>query len=210
MTRPQKIFFIVALIVALAVFGASAAFTFMMQKTYAGTARVQWPGLPALVIPTAEAVPPQMAAAQSEPVLTQAALALNLNKLYGKRIRIDGDLKTWESVTLLKQRMEISPVSETNAMDIRVYDDDNEQAAKIANRIADVFCASPAAATGGVHPVVATRAQVETKPVRPNVPLNLALGAFAGLIFGLALGAGAAWTVSLIAKVEQLKRAKTA
>lgn len=197
LTPPRQVFTAVTAAVFMAVFGLSAIFTYMMPKTYVGTARVSWPVLLAPSGST-QALAKQVELAQSEPVLTQVVDGLNLNQAWGKKIRVDGELKTLESVILLKRQLELSPVEAGTGLEIQVYDDDSGEAAKIANRVADAFCSSPGAPIGGVGATVGVRAEAVTRPVRPNIPLNLALAAIGGLVLGLVVGSGAGWLVSLL------------
>jgi capsular exopolysaccharide synthesis family protein len=95
---------------------------------------------------------------------------------------------------LAKQVTAAAPI-DTSIIQITVTDTDPVRAADIANAASQSLTAVVAdietpAAVGSVSPVKLTRAQqaeVPSKPVSPNVPLNIALGGLIGLFLGVAL-----------------------
>lgn len=74
---------------------------------------------------------------QSQVILGRVIEELDLNREWGKRL--DRRLKTDETMELLKRQMDLRPVRNTAIIEIRVYDEDPSQAAKIANTIARVY-----------------------------------------------------------------------
>ncbi|MGH7866556.1 MAG: hypothetical protein ACREP9_02730, partial [Candidatus Dormibacteraceae bacterium] len=74
---------------------------------------------------------------QSQVILGRVIDELDLNnewgKPYGRR------LKTEDTIELLKRKMDLRPVRNTSIIEIRVYDENPAQAAKIANTIARVY-----------------------------------------------------------------------
>ncbi len=76
---------------------------------------------------------------QSERVMSKVIELLNLNEVWGRKYQNGEKLKTPETILLLKGRMALRPVRNTSLIEIRVYSDDKEEAAKIANAIADVY-----------------------------------------------------------------------
>jgi capsular polysaccharide biosynthesis protein len=197
--KSRKIFVAVAAVVFLVVLGLSVAAVLVMPKTYAAAARVSFKGLsePGDAI---GALQNQINLIQSEAVLNQVVESLRLNETWGRKLRVDSVLKTWESVSLLKQRMEVLPIPEASAAEIRVYDDNDEEAARIANALAETFCALPSSSANGLHSEIVSRARPTGRPFRPNVPVDIGLGAIAGVVLALLIGGVASWFASLLEK----------
>jgi capsular exopolysaccharide synthesis family protein len=76
---------------------------------------------------------------QSEVVLGKVVERLDLNKVWGQKYGGGTQLKTTETITLLKGRMALKPVRSTSLIEIAVYSEDKEEAALIANSIADEY-----------------------------------------------------------------------
>ena len=74
---------------------------------------------------------------QSEIILGKVIEDLSLDKAwsqkYGRGIRLP------EALELLKRQMDLRPVRNTSIVEIRIYDEDATQAAKIANQIAETY-----------------------------------------------------------------------
>jgi uncharacterized protein involved in exopolysaccharide biosynthesis len=191
--NPRKAFLWVTVTVFAAAFGLSALLTWLRPRSYAGVARVEVKGLAGPGDATA-ALQAQAEAALSDAVLNPVVERLDLNESWGRKMRVVGALKTWESVTLLKQKLTVVPVEGPNALEIRMdYADNSEEAAQIANVVADTYCAM---AAKNLLAEVSLRAQPDARPAHPNIPLSLALEALGGLGLALAAGAAAGWFVS--------------
>jgi capsular exopolysaccharide synthesis family protein len=76
---------------------------------------------------------------QSEVILGKVIDDLDLNKEWGKKYANGERLKTSETLTLLKGRIDLRPVRNTSLIEIRVYSDKAEEAAKIANAVAEAY-----------------------------------------------------------------------
>ena len=76
---------------------------------------------------------------QSEAVLGKVIEALDLNKEWGKKYPPGERLKTSETIALLKGRIELRPVRSTSLVEIRVFSEKAEEAARIANAIAEAY-----------------------------------------------------------------------
>jgi capsular exopolysaccharide synthesis family protein len=76
---------------------------------------------------------------QDRVVLGKVIEALNLNELWGKRYFGGATLKTSEAMEFLKRRMSLNPVRNTKLIGITVYSEDKNEAARIANAIAEAY-----------------------------------------------------------------------
>ena len=136
---------------------------------------------------------------QSEVILGKAIEDLDLNKEWGKRYANGDRLKTSETMALLRARVDLRPVPNTSVIEIRVYGEKPEEAAKVANSIAVAYRdhwnhLDPAASlSNGPHVEILDRAVPGFRPIRPNKPLNITLGVLIGLVLGFLAGAGAWW-----------------
>jgi beta-lactamase regulating signal transducer with metallopeptidase domain len=76
---------------------------------------------------------------QSEVVLGKVIQDLALDKEWGKKYASGDRLETWEAIALLKSKLEFRPVRNTSLVEIRVSSDKPEEAARIANAIAETY-----------------------------------------------------------------------
>lgn len=76
---------------------------------------------------------------QSQVILSNVVNSLNLNDVWGKKYYNGETLKTLDTMEILKQRMSLSPVRNTEYITITVYSDDKNEAANIANAIAESY-----------------------------------------------------------------------
>src|SRR6266478_7810086 len=76
---------------------------------------------------------------QSELILGKVIEDLELNKEWGKKYAGGDLLKTPETITLLKGRMDLRPVRNTELIEIIVFSENKEEASKIANAVADAY-----------------------------------------------------------------------
>jgi len=76
---------------------------------------------------------------QSELVLSNVIAALDLNKTWGQKYANGETLKTTETMAILKQRMLLAPVKNTELISITVYSEDKQEAADLANAIAKSY-----------------------------------------------------------------------
>ena len=75
---------------------------------------------------------------QSKIILDKVVDELNLNEVWGKKYGAE-KLKSDETMVLLKRVMDLRPVRNTTLIEIRVYSDKPDEAAKLANTIATVY-----------------------------------------------------------------------
>ena len=76
---------------------------------------------------------------QSEVILGNVITDLDLNKEWGKKYANGETLKTPETMAILKGRMDLRPVRNTSLIEIRVFSDRPDEAAKIANAVAQAY-----------------------------------------------------------------------
>jgi polysaccharide biosynthesis transport protein len=76
---------------------------------------------------------------QSELILEKVVVDLDLNVLWGKKFAGGDRLKTAETISLLKNRLDLRPVRNTSLIEIRVFSEKPDEAADIANKIAEVY-----------------------------------------------------------------------
>jgi capsular exopolysaccharide synthesis family protein len=121
--------------------------TFILPESFSSTARIrverdQSDISPLLTGPQASYYDPyfiqtEFEVIQSQVILSNVIAELNLNKEWGKKY--GQTLKTDETMEVLKRQMDLRPVRNTSIIEIRVYDESPEQAAKIANKVADTY-----------------------------------------------------------------------
>ncbi len=76
---------------------------------------------------------------QGEVVLTNVIETLDLNTEWGKKYAGGEKLKTTETMRLLKRRIDLRPIRSTSLIEIRVFNESPEEAARIANTIAEAY-----------------------------------------------------------------------
>jgi len=136
---------------------------------------------------------------QSEVILGKVIEDLDLNREWGKKYANGDRLKTSETMTLLRGRMDLHPVPNTSVIDIRIYSERPEEAAKVANALAEA-CRdhsnhpnSSASMSNSTRVEILDHAVPGFRPIRPNKSLNIVLGVLVGLVLGFLVGAGAWW-----------------
>lgn len=124
---------------------------------------------------------------RSEEILGSVINALGLDEEWGRRYGGGEPLKTPETMALLKNRMDLRPVRNTSLIAISVSGDQPEEAAHIANEIAQTYQNHDNARSFQVE--IVDRASPALRASRPNKPLNLGVGVLLGLVLGTAAGA---------------------
>lgn len=76
---------------------------------------------------------------QSELILSNVIAELDLNKAWGQKYAGGDTLKTQETMTMLKGRMDLRPVRNTTLIEIRIFSESPDEAARIANTIAVTY-----------------------------------------------------------------------
>lgn len=169
---------------------------------------------------------------QSELILDRVIDQLDLATKWAQKYHMEGKLSTAECRQLLKSRLELTPENRTNLIGIRVYSEDKNEAADTANAIARTYesraheMKSKALAeqqnlsksggrfdnTNSFDPrlmnddpttMITDLAVPSKRPARPNVPLNIFLGAVVGIFTGLAVGGVAAFLVGKLGRRKE-------
>jgi capsular polysaccharide biosynthesis protein len=169
----------------------STVVTFILPESYASTARVSVDADPS----------GECKVIQSEAVLGQVIDKLDLRTVWGRKYNGGNNLNITNAIQLLKKRMEVLPERNNNLIDITIFSEDKNEAAQIANAIADV-CRnqSPSADNPGTPAPkieIVDRAKPGAAPVRPNKPLNISVGVLAGIVLGFIAGKVAAGLASM-------------
>ena len=76
---------------------------------------------------------------QSQAVLSNVVSALNLNVEWGKKYYNGETLKTSEAIEFLKRRMHLDTIRNTKYITVTVYNEDRNEAARLANAVADAY-----------------------------------------------------------------------
>lgn len=144
---PLSTFFAVAIAVFLLTLGTSIAITFILPETYASTTRIKVePDMepPANGYPRGTSIDPYFIQTTveimgSEVVLKNVIDSLGLNEKWGKKFNNGGALQTGETLLMLRKSMQLTPVRNTKLLAITVYNEDPQEAAQIANAVADSY-----------------------------------------------------------------------
>ena len=111
--------------------------------------------------------------------------------------------------------MDIVPQRDARSINITVYSEDRNEAARIANAIADgynYYCDNLQKHAESDHSTVTVpKIEIEDRAVpqralaRPNKSLNLALGVLAGIVLGSLIGGIGAYIASRLGRQGQVK-----
>jgi serine/threonine protein kinase/capsular polysaccharide biosynthesis protein len=185
------------LIVLFLVFGAAALITALLPRSFLSIARVKVTSTAADSENTSKSkrrstydpylVQTEMEVIQSDQILGPVIENLDLKEKWGKRYGADGSLTMAETTTLLKRLLDIRPVRNTSLIAIRVHAEKPDEAAALANEIAQVYRDHDD--SGALRVEIVDRASPARRPSRPNMPLNLAIGLVLGLVLGTVAGA---------------------
>jgi succinoglycan biosynthesis transport protein ExoP len=140
----------VILLVFLLVVLTTVAVTFWLPKTYASMARIKVekdvPDIPGIENKSNYSpydpfwLQTEFEVIQSSSVLNEVIKNLNLNEKWAAQYGLaGGKLKTEETYGILKGKINVKQSRNTSLIEIWVYDENKEEAAEIANTIADVY-----------------------------------------------------------------------
>jgi serine/threonine protein kinase len=180
------------------VLGTAVFITSILPESFTSTARVKLTPNVAEVAQTSGSPSPsgtydpyliqtECEVMRSEEILGSVINALDLDQEWGRRYGGGAPLKTPETMAMLKSRMDLRQVGNTSLIAISVSADQPEEAAHIANEIAQTYQNHDNARSFQVE--IVDRASPALRPSRPNKPLNLAIGVLLGLVLGTTAGA---------------------
>ena len=123
--------------------------TFMLPKAYSSTVRIKVekdaPDVGGLD-PTRQAsgfdpywMQTEFVTIQSKSILHKVITNLNLNKKWAERYQAQGELRTDQTYQFLKAQIDVQQSRNTSLIEITAYSEDNDEAAVIANAIAEVY-----------------------------------------------------------------------
>ncbi|PYJ04841.1 MAG: capsular biosynthesis protein [Verrucomicrobia bacterium] len=119
--------------------------TFILPESYSSKARIDSPDISGIAkrMPTAGYDPyfiqTEFETIQSERVLGKVIDKLELNDDWGKKYHGGVKLKTPDTIVMLKGRMDLRPVRNTKFIEIVVYSENKDEAARLANAIAEAY-----------------------------------------------------------------------
>jgi capsular polysaccharide biosynthesis protein len=207
--QPFPVFFLIAVIVFVLVVLQGVLLTFLAPKTYASVARI--------ILDYKIVHPPQrffsdpylllneIETMQSHEVLAKAVEKLDLRDIWGRKYGGDEPLQSPKAEALLKRRLYLHIIQNTKYVEIRVIGETPEEAARLANGVADSYIEFKAREFQQ-HPDVMTittatmtnRAEINHDPVAPNGPI--AVGVLVGILLGPVAGAV---TLGIIAAIRK-------
>jgi len=214
---PKLLFVFGAVFIAVFVLtvGGSIVMTLMLPKAYASSSRI--------MVAHTVAQPPssfsdryELVLFQSHAVLNKTSEALGLSKVWGKKYNNGEPLNEFDVESILKSRLEfrtlpirqnstLGPLAPATMVEIRAFSDSPEEAAKLANGVAEAYRGfrEEQLAQSATPPVerrvtIMDSAVPQPRAVRPNVPLNIVIGILLGTVMGAFCGtvaAGLTWLV---------------
>lgn len=97
------------------------------------------------------------------------------------------NLKLVETPEQLKDKVSVSPVSDTEIIEIKVDDVDPRLATDIANNVAEVFMENITELMKIDNVQIIDKAEVPRNPIKPNEKLNILIAAVLGVMIGLGI-----------------------
>ncbi len=142
---PGKTFMRVFVPVFLIVVVVTTAMTFILPQMYASQTSV-WIQMMITKKNSYQPPPddPDLVKLQCEIIASDAVLSpvvekLNLNKTWGKKYGDGEQFTTDQSLSLLRKRLTVSPIRDSMVLSIRVFSENKNEAAAIANAISDSY-----------------------------------------------------------------------
>jgi serine/threonine protein kinase len=131
----------------------------------------------------------EIARMQSSELLQKVATDLDLKSRWAEKLG-SGTAFEGDAVGLLRHQMACRHFTNSSLMQIRFTSDSREEAAEIANGIAAAYCSL----VGPARAVILQGAEPRAHQVKPNIPVNIAVGALAAIVLGL--GAAQVMTIA--------------
>jgi capsular polysaccharide biosynthesis protein len=186
------------------VLGSSLLFAFLTPEQYASEARIAVARTFTNAVGEAlQSYDPYLIQSQFEMIRSEAVLGrvvkqLNLAESWGKRSG-GGTLSEADTIKLLRERLDLSTVRNTDMINVRFLDHNPSEASRIANALAETYrdlSWEKRQSTTGVETsnsrfvLIVEHAMPGLRPIWPNKYLIVFLGLFGGAFLAL-LGGGA-------------------
>jgi uncharacterized protein involved in exopolysaccharide biosynthesis len=162
---------------------------FILPKTYASSARLLLkPDDQMLTTETsrAAALATQIELMKSDLVLGSVVSQLGLADASGSNRHDEERARSSDPVKSLREQLEIRPIPNTTMIEIRAFSESPHEVVRIADLVASAYVS--AFPNAGAQ--VVEKATLGRKPVRPNKPLIIGLGALGGFLLGGFVAAG--------------------
>jgi serine/threonine protein kinase len=177
-------------------FASMTAITFLLPKTYRSTARVMFRSDKLDAAKNADEFSWIFKDVKNFPqtslVLDEAAKELDLKHKWSKQ-NGGGELSDEAVRHLLQNRLTIAPVPNTSMVAISAYSESPNEAAEIANKIAEatraITAQSKFSSGETFEAQIVYWAVPAARSIRPNIYLNLFLGIVIGICLGMVAGA---------------------
>ena len=147
--RPPSYSFAILFTVCLLSTLTATLVTFILPESFSSTARIKVERDVSDITPVIERpmmggydpyfIQTEFEVIQSARILHTVISNLNLNVAWAKKFGSDTTLKTDETFMLLRRQVDPRPVRNTSLIEIRVYSDKPDEAATIANEIAETY-----------------------------------------------------------------------
>lgn len=186
----------------------STLVTFILPEAYASSARIRLdnplraegqtnslPSEPGADNP--QRMQTELEIIQSEAVLRKVVEELDLNTTWGRKYAGGAPLKTRESMMILKGQLDPRPVRGTSLIEIKVFSDRPDEAARLANAITAAYAAY-ASHSEALRVQVVDTAHPSARPAKPNKPLNIVLGIVVGVVMGLGCALFTFWIADVL------------
>jgi uncharacterized protein involved in exopolysaccharide biosynthesis len=143
MKIPQTKMLGLALLLAGLALGGAGLWLLLKPAQFAATARIWTESQPVNAGPDYSYDPYfiqiEFEILQSQLVLGTVVTNLNLNEVWGKKFSHGSPLKTFESIAIIKNHLRLAPVRGTKLIAITFQSDDRQEAAQVANAIAEAY-----------------------------------------------------------------------
>ena len=176
--------------------------TLIMPKTYSSTARIilnRGDGKTAEYNPyLIQEVMQRLRAAE---VFDQVITELDLTRVFGARYNFESAMAPAASRVILGSKFEFRPVRGASLIDVRAYSEQPQEAAQLANGLVAAFLrqvekarqdpsarAATSTAFNETKFNVVNYAEANSRPARPNVPVNVVIAIIIGTAVGTILG----------------------
>lgn len=145
------------------------------------------------VAPEASAFDPNFLPTEFERILSRRVLEsvardLDLGTKWARRKGVDGSLRLEETTAMLRKMTELGQARSTTLVSISVIDEDKDEAAAIANKIATTYQQATQSTSAAAQTEIIDSAEPGLRPVSPNQTMVLTTGVLCSSLAGVAIG----------------------